>query len=135
MPLIPTDHPWARQDGVAAAAAAAAAAAEDAQQDGEDDRIEVLPGDEKKDDLAVAVRLSLAPPTREQHYNRYAQDTFARGEWDARWGPESPPLQLAAGPSASPDGTLPHASLVSSSVFSRLTRGLTKVEVGEEKCP
>jgi hypothetical protein len=23
MPLIPTDHPWARQDGVAAAAAAA----------------------------------------------------------------------------------------------------------------
>ena len=125
-----------------AAAPAAAAAAEDAQQDGEGDRIEVLPGDEKKDDLAVAVRLSFAPPTREQHYNRYAQDTFARGEWDARWGPEPPPPQLVAGPSASahppgplPDGTLPHASLVSSSVFSRLTRGLTKVEVGEEKCP
>ena len=57
MPLIPTDHPWARQGGVAAAPAAAAAA-EDAQQDGEGDRIEVLPGDEKKDDLAVAVRLS-----------------------------------------------------------------------------
>ena len=57
MPLIPTDHPWARQDGVAAAAAASAAA-EDVQQDGEDDRIEALPGDEKKDDVAVAVRLS-----------------------------------------------------------------------------